>query len=309
MNYYRIFALSQTQELGLKVAKNLKQDLGNLYTTKFSDGEVFSRFDETIRGKTIFLIAQANMPYEHLFELFITIDAARRASAKEIVCILPYLPHSRQERRDDKRGPISARLIADFIERSGADRLITIDLHSTAIEGFFKIPVDHIETNALFMQHITTNYKNETYCICSPDFGGLKRIKKYKQELNCDMAVIHKERLAANQVSHMEIIGDVKDKHVIIVDDIVDTAGTLCKAADVLMENGALSVVAYATHGILSGNALQNINASLLKKLYITDTVKSNLVSDKIEVLSCSKLISRSIEILVQNRSFTDLNK
>lgn len=303
---YKIFSTSNAQELGSAIARDLGQELGKLHSETFSDGEKFVSYDETIRGQLIFLVAQINMPYENVFELFLAIDAARRASADQVICILPYLPHSRQERKGNVRTAIASRLQADLLQQSGADRLITIDLHSGSIEGFYKIPVDHLFMSKIYVPHIQ-DMQLENLCLCSPDFGGLKRIKLYKDQLNCDMAVIHKERLKPNQVSHMEIIGDVAGKNVIIIDDMIDTANTLCKAADLLMAQGASSVRAYCTHAILSKGAVENIEASSLQRVYVADTISSFPRSGKIEVVSCAKLLAAAIQHLLSNQSFSNI--
>ncbi|NMM49266.1 ribose-phosphate diphosphokinase [Marinigracilibium pacificum] len=302
---YKLFYTSNTETLGKQVASILDVPIGKYQAQKFSDGEVFVRFDESVRGQTIFIIAQANMPYENLFELFLAADAARRASVNEIICVIPYLPHSRQERKDKDRTSIASRVVADFLQDVGINRLITIDLHTNSIEGFYKIHVDHLDTSKLFIPHIRENFKSNL-CLCSPDFGGLKRIKKYKNELNCDMAVIHKERLRPNQVSNMEILGDVSDKNVVIIDDMVDTAGTLCKAADLIMQSGAISVSAYCTHALLSGNAHERIQNSALSKLYVTDTLPNIKLTDKIEIVSVAPLLATAINHINENRSIKD---
>lgn len=308
-NNYKIFATSNAKELGKDIANKLGVSLGDLHSQSFSDGEVFVRFDESIRGRTVFIVAQVNMPYRNLFELFMTVDAARRASAKEIICVAPYLPHSRQERKDAERTSISSRVVAEFLQLSGADRLMTIDLHTSSIEGFFNIPVDHLDTSLLFSKHIKDS-KLENLCLCSPDFGGLKRIKKYKKLLDCEMAVIHKERLIPNQVSSMEIIGNVSGKDVVIIDDMIDTAGTLCKAAELIMEKGAKSVRAYCTHGLLSGAAVERIDNSALTCVYIADTINKDLpASEKIKSIECSKIIAKAIDNLLHNKSIKDLNE
>ena len=305
---YKLFATSSARKLGQAVAIELGRDLGSLHAETFSDGEKFVSFEETIRGHLVFLVAQINMPYENLFELFLAIDAARRASAEQVVCILPYLPHSRQERKGSTRTAIASRLIADLLQQSGADRVITIDLHSGSIEGFFKVPVDHLYMSPIYVQHIKA-LGLENLCLCSPDFGGLKRIKVYKDKLNCDMAVIHKERLKPNQVSHMEIIGDVKGKNVIIIDDMIDTAGTLCKAAELLMEQGAISVRAYCTHAILSNDAIAKIEASALEKVYVSDSLSNVPSKGKIAVISCAKLLAAAIQNLLSNTSFSKIDE
>lgn len=308
MNEYKIFATSNSRLLGQEITEELKLELGELHSQKFSDGEVFVRYEESIRGRSIFIIAQVNMPYENLFELFMAIDAARRASAKEIIVVTPYLPHSRQERKDSERTSISSRVVADFLQQSGADRVMTIDLHTSSIEGFFKIPVDHLDTSNIFTKHIK-NLNLENLCLCSPDFGGLKRIKKYKKQLDCDMAVIHKERLIPNQVSSMEIIGEVKGKNVVIIDDMIDTAGTLCKAAELLIEKGALSVRAYCTHGLLSGQAVERIQESVMERVYIANTISYTGNSDKIESISCARIIAKAIDNLIHNKSIKEMNE
>jgi ribose-phosphate pyrophosphokinase len=305
-NAIKIYATSTAVTLGTKIAKYLQLPLHSVHTEKFSDGELFVRFNESVRGQTVFLISKVNMPYENFFEMLMTVDAARRSSAKEVVLVIPYLPHSRQERRDGQRTSISSRMVADIIQLMGADRIITLDLHTNAIEGFYKVPLDPMSSLRLFVDHIR-DCKREHLCLCSPDFGGIKRIKQYKKHLDCEMVVINKERLKANQVAHMEIIGDVKGRNVIIIDDLVDTAGTLCKAADLLMEHGAESVCAYCTHGILSGSALTNLEQSKIDKLYISDTVVEELSHPKIEIVSCAELLGKAMENLINNKSLSQI--
>lgn len=305
-NAIRLYATSTAMELGTKIARSLGVTLNPVHTEKFSDGELFVRFNESVRGQTVFLVAKVNMPYENFFEMLMTVDAARRSSAREVVLVIPYLPHSRQERRDGQRTSISSRMVADIIQLMGADRIITLDLHTNAIEGFYKVPLDPLSSLRLFVDHIR-DCSLDNLCLCSPDFGGIKRIKQYKKHLEAEMVVINKERLKPNQVAHMEIIGDVQGRNVIIIDDLVDTAGTLCKAADLLMEHGAKSVCAYCTHGILSGAALQNLEGSKIDKLYISDTVVEAVNHPKVEVVSCSELLARAIENLVNNRSLSQI--
>jgi len=302
---YRIFSLSGSTDLAKRVADHLATDLGALHNTVFSDGEVHCRFGEPLRGRRVVVLGQVNAPYEKLFELLVTLDAARRAAAQEIVCVAPYLPHSRQERRDKEGTSVTARLLADFLQLAGAHRLITIDLHSPAIEGFYTIPVDHLDMSQEFCRHIHARYGTQDLCICSPDLGGVKRARKMKNLLNANMAVIEKERLRPNQVASMEIVGDVKAMHVIIVDDIVDTAGTLCKAADMVMQAGALSVAACCTHGVLSGAAVRNIGDSRLEQVVVTDTIKLRESHPKIHTVSCSGLLARAIERLGDNECTT----
>ncbi len=302
----KLYATSSGKKLGQAIGNLLKMPLHCTHTEKFSDGELFVRFDESVRGQTLFLVAKIHTPYENFFELLMTIDAARRSSAKEVILVIPYLAHSRQERRDGQRTSISSRMIADMIQMMGADRLITLDLHTNAIEGFYKIPVDPLSSLRLFIQHIQQS-NIEPLCLCSPDFGGLKRVKRFKKELTASMVVMNKERLQPNSVSSMEIIGDVTGKNVVIIDDLVDTAGTLCKAADLLVEQGALSVRAYCTHGILSGKALETLIQSRIEKLIIADTVVEEIHHPKIEVVSCAPVLAAAIENIIANRSLSQL--
>jgi ribose-phosphate pyrophosphokinase len=305
-NNIKLYATSTGVNLGEQIAGHLGLPLHKLHAETFSDGELFVRFNESVRGQILFVIAKIHMPYEHLFELMLAVDAARRSSAREVVLVIPYLPHSRQERRDGQRTSIASRIIADMIQLMGADRIITLDLHTNAIEGFYKIPLDPLSSHRLFVESIKAA-KLENLCLCSPDFGGIKRLKVYKQFMDADIAVINKERLKPNQVAHMEIIGDVKGKNVVIIDDLVDTAGTLCKAADLLVEEGASSVRAYCTHGVLSGNALDNIHKSKLEHICISDTVRDEITDSKVKMTSCAPLLAKAIENLMNNRSLSQL--
>jgi len=306
MENVKLYATRAAQNLGEAIAKKLQLPLNLTQAEKFSDGELFVKFNESVRGQIVLLIGKIHTPYENFFELLMTIDAARRSSAKEVILVIPYLPHSRQERRDGQRTAISSRMVADMIQLMGADRLITLDLHTNAIEGFYKIPVDPLSSLKLFINHIQ-QFNIDHLCLCSPDFGGIKRIKQYKKNLTADMVVINKERLKPNAVAAMEIIGDATGKNVIIVDDLVDTAGTLCKAADLLIEHGAKSVRAYCTHGVLSGGALENLTQSKIEKLLIADTVQEIVSHPKIEVVSCAGVLATAIENIVTNKSLSNL--
>lgn len=302
----KLFATSTATVIGERISQHLGVKLCNTVVERFSDGELFVKFDESVRGQVIFLVAKVHMPYENFFELLMTVDAARRSSAKEVILVIPYLPHSRQERREGVRTAISARMVADMIQLVGADRLVTLDLHTNAIEGFYKIPLDPLSSLKLFLEHIRKqNLPN--LCLCSPDFGGIKRIKQYRKSLNSEMVVINKERLKANAVNSMEIIGDVKGKNIIIIDDLVDTAGTLCAAADLLVARGAKSVRAYCTHGVLSGNALQNLEKSRIEKLFISDTVIETVEHPKVEIVSCAPVLANAIENVMLNKSLSQL--
>lgn len=305
-NPIRLYATSTARLLGEEIARQLGYPLHQTHVEKFSDDELFVRFNESVRGQVVILIGKIHMPYENFFELLMTVDAARRSSAKEVILVIPYLPHSRQERRDGQRTAISSRMVADMIQFMGADRIVTLDLHTNAIEGFYKIPVDSLSSLRLFLDHIKQS-NSDNLCLCSPDFGGIKRVKQYKKKLDADLVVMNKERLKANAVSSMEIIGEVSNKNVIIIDDLVDTAGTLCKAADVLMEHGARSVKAYCTHGILSGRALENLNQSKMEKLFISNSVIEHISHHKIEVLSCAGILATALLNVISNKSLSEI--
>lgn len=298
--FIKIYTTSTAISLSKKIARILDLPLRYIRTEKFSDGELSVRFDESVRGQTVFLISKIEMPYEHFFEMLMAVDAARRSSAKEVILVIPYLPHSRQERRDGERTSISSRMVADIIQLMGADHIITLDLHTNAIEGFYKIPLDPLSSISLFVDHIK-NLGLSDLCLCSPDFGGIKRIRQYKKQLDAEMVVIHKERIKPNQITHMEIIGEVKNKNIIIIDDLVDTAGTLCNAAELLLERGAKSVRAYCTHGILSGNALETIQNGKLEKLFIADTVVEILDHPKIEIVTCASVLANAMQHFINN--------
>ncbi|HMJ69220.1 MAG TPA: ribose-phosphate diphosphokinase [Cyclobacteriaceae bacterium] len=302
----KLFATSTATVIGERISQHLNLKLCRTVVEKFSDGELFVKFDESVRGNVIFLVAKVHMPYENFFELLLTIDAARRSSAKEVILVIPYLPHSRQERREGVRTAISSRMVADMIQLMGADRLITLDLHTNAIEGFYKIPVDPLSSLKLFLEHIRKQALPDL-CLCSPDFGGIKRIKQYRKNLDSEVVVINKERLKANAVESMEIIGDVNGRNVIIIDDLVDTAGTLCAAADLLVARGAKSVRAYCTHGVLSGRALENLEKSRIEKLFISDTVIETVDHPKVGIVSCAPVLAGAIENVMSNKSLSQL--
>jgi len=299
---YKLFHTSQSKTLGQSIAKLLGIECGKLYQEQFQDGEVYVRFDESVRGNTVFILGQVNMPYANLFELYLAVDAARRASAKEVICVVPYLPHSRQERREKDRSSIAIRVIADFFQNVGADRVITVDLHTSSIEGLFKIPIDHLDASEIFLEHLS--HENiPDLLICSPDFGGVKRVKNYQSKFDSDVAIINKERLKANEIAKMEIIGNMEGKNVLIIDDIIDTAGTLCKASDLLIEKGAKSVSAYCTHGLFSGKAFERIESSVLKSVYVTDSIGVKNSIGKVKILSIDELIAKSIDTLINSKN------
>lgn len=273
----KIFAQSNSIDFAKAVIKcSTRYGLGRSHRTTFANGELTVVLEESVRNETIIIVAQPT-DYAQMFELLATIDAAKRSSAKEIIALVPYLPHSRQERRDSgERTAISARLFADMLQVAGLDRLVTMDIHTTAIEGFYKIPFDNIEAFPVILNKIKSlNLENPT--IVSPDFGGMKRVKKYNKVLNYNLAFLSKERLKANEVSEMTLLGSVKDSDVIIIDDMIDTGGTILSALDILKENGARNIHVFTTHGIFSKGAVEKFATNQhIPYLYSTNTLPQN---------------------------------
>ncbi len=298
----KIFACSQSRELGEKIAASYGMKLGNVHFSRFSDGEYQPSFEESIRGTRIFIIGSTNPSSENLMELLLMLDAAKRASARHITAVIPYYGWARQDRKDKPRVPIAAKLIAKMLEAAGATRIITMDLHADQIQGFFERPVDHLYASTLFLPYLKSlNLDNLT--IASPDMGGSKRAYAYSKALESDVVICYKQRAKANVISHMELIGDVTGKNVVLVDDLVDTAGTLTRAADLMMERGAISVRAITTHGLLSGSAYERIENSKLLELIVTDSIPIKSKSDKIKVLSCADLFADVMQRVHNNTS------
>jgi len=262
--------------------------------------------NESVRGAHVFFIQSTFSPADNLLELLLCIDTAKRASAGYITAVIPYFGYARQDRKDKPRVPISARMIAGLLESAGADRVMVMDFHADQIQGFFNIPVDHLKSEAIYVKHLqSTNLDNTIFA--SPDVGGVKRARSYAKYFEKDLVICDKERRRANEVKKITVIGEVKGSDVILIDDIVDTAGTLCAAADALIEKGAKSVRALCTHAVLSGNAYDNINASQLDELVVTDTIPLRGKSDKITVLSCDKLFARAIRNTHEYKSIAAL--
>src|SRR5690606_2025844 len=284
----KIFACKQSEALAKDIAQAFGISLGNVNTAHYSDGEFQPSFEESVRGSRVFLIASTFPNSDHLMELLLMIDAAKRASARHITAVLPYFGWARQDRKDKPRVPIAAKLVAKMLETAGATRIITMDLHADQIQGFFEKPVDHLFASTIFLPYLRSlNLENLT--IASPDMGGSKRAYAYSKFLESDVVICYKQREKANVISYMELIGDVKGKNVVLVDDMVDTAGTLTTAADLMMERGALSVRAVCTHPLLSGNAYERIEKSQLLELIVSDSIPTK-PSSKIRVISCAKL-------------------
>ena len=300
----KIFACTQSKALGEKIAKAYGMELGKVSFSRYSDGEFQPSFEESIRGTRIFIIGSTHPGPENLMEMLLMLDAAKRASARHITAVMPYFGWARQDRKDKPRVPIAAKLVAKMLETAGATRIITMDLHADQIQGFFEKPVDHLFASTLFLPYLRNlNLNNLT--IASPDMGGSKRAYAYSKALDSDVVVCYKQRAKANIISHMELIGDVQGKNVVLVDDMVDTAGTLTKAADLMMERGAESVRAITTHGLLSGNAYEKIENSKLTELIITDSIPIEIKSDKVRVLSCANLFADVMDKVHNNNSIS----
>ncbi|MGV4461431.1 ribose-phosphate pyrophosphokinase [Ornithobacterium rhinotracheale] len=296
-----LFSTRQSRVLAEKIAQHYGQELGNVKFLEFSDGEYQPCFEQSIRGARVFIIGSTFMPDSNLMEILLMCDAAKRASAKSITVVIPYFGYARQDRKDKPRVPIGAKLVANLLSAAGATRVMTMDLHADQIQGFFEIPVDHIYASTILVDYVR-NLNLENLTIASPDMGGAKRANAYASYLKSDIVICYKERKKANVVENMMLIGDVKDKDVIIVDDMIDTAGTITKAAALMIEKGARSVHAMATHAVLSGKAYERIQDSVLEEVVVTDTIplKRHDVS-KIKVVSCASLFA-DVMHLVHNR-------
>ena len=309
-NNIRLFSLNSNKELAKKVSEKMNVPLSSCAVTRFADGEVQIDIEDSIRNDIVFVIQSTSAPVnENLMELLIFVDALHRASAKEINVVIPYYGYSRQDRKAKSRQPISAKLVANMIEKAGANRVVTIDLHAAQIQGFFDIPTDHLTAIMPLKQYIIDNIPLENACVVSPDHGGVKRARSIANELNIPFAIIDKRRPRPNEVEISNIIGDVSGKVCIMVDDMVDTAGTLCAGAQAIVDNGATDVYAMCVHGILSGPAMERIEESVLTKLIITDSIQQNeeLLSSKIDVVSIDDLLAMAIENVYNGRSITHI--
>ena len=300
----KIFACKQSETLAKDIANAYGISLGNVITSTYSDGEFQPSFEESVRGSRVFIIGSTFPSSDHLMEMLLMLDAAKRASARHITAVLPYFGWARQDRKDKPRVPIAAKLVAKMLETAGATRIITMDLHADQIQGFFEKPVDHLFASTIFLPYLRQlNLDNLT--IASPDMGGSKRAYAYSKFLESDVVICYKQRAKANVISHMELIGDVEGKNVVLVDDMVDTAGTLTKAADLMMERGALSVRAICTHALLSGNAYERLEGSHLEELIVTDSIPLRKESPKIRVLTCAKLFADVMLSVNANKSIS----
>jgi len=303
----KIFSGTSNSELSKRIIEYNSESpsYNQVDIKKFTDGEILVHYTESIRDDNVFIIQSTNSN-ESLIELFLMLDAAKRASAKQITAVIPYFGYARQDKKDQPRVPISAKLMADLLTTSGANRVITIDLHSSQQQGFFNIPVDHLSSSYVFIPYIKENFNTENMVIATPDVGGTKRASRYSNVLQTDLVVIHKERSKPGVISTMKLIGDVQDKDVFLIDDIIDSGGSISRAADLLMESGAKSVRALICHPILSGNAYNNINNSKLTELIVTDSIPIKLgLSNKIKVLSIDEMLSKSIKRVSNGKSIS----
>jgi ribose-phosphate pyrophosphokinase len=305
-SFFKIFSGTNSRYVAEKISKSLGCELGKMRIEHFSDGEFSVSFEESIRGQYIYLVQSTFPNSDNLMELLLMIDAAKRASAYKIIAVIPYFGWARQDRKDKPRVSIGAKLIADMLSVAGVNRVITMDLHADQIQGFFNIPVDHLYASTIFIPYIRS-LNMENVAIASPDVGGSKRAGSYAKLLDVPMVLGYKTREKANEVSEMKIIGKVKGKNVIIVDDMVDTAGTLCKAANLIMEEGARSVRAIVTHGVMSGKAIENVMSSALEQIVFTDSIPFDCSRcSKVKILTVSNLFAETISRVQTNRSISE---
>lgn len=297
---------SASNYLATEIAKAYGTELGAVTTHRFSDGEIQTSIEETVRGKDVVVVQSTFPPADNLMELLLLIDAAKRASAKRIVAVIPYFGYARQDRKDKPRVAIGAKLVANLLTAAGVDRVITMDLHADQIQGFFEVPVDHLFASTIFIPYLES-IRTDDLVIATPDTGGTKRANAYAKHLKCDLAICYKQRKVANHVESMTVIGDVKGKDVVLIDDMCDTAGTLTKAAEMMMEEGAKSVRAVCTHPVLSGPAYERIQESVLTEVIVTNSIplRADKPTGKIKVLDVSPLFAKVITCLSRNQSIS----
>jgi ribose-phosphate pyrophosphokinase len=303
-----IFSGRESRYLATKIAESYGKKLGEIIVTDFADGEFQCSYEDNIRGNDVFVIQSTFAPADNLFELLLLIDAARRASARKIIAVIPYFGYARQDRKDKPRVPIASKLVANLLTAAGVDRVITIDLHADQIQGFFDIPVDHLFASSIFIPYIK-KMKLPNLIFASPDTGGTRRAAAYSKILNTTFIICYKQRTTHNKVDQMYIIGDVKGKDVVLLDDIIDTGNTITKAADLIMENGANSVRAFCTHPILSNDAIEKIERSSFTEVIVTDTIPLKRKSRKITVLTTAELLADVITRVHNYESISSLFK
>ena len=312
MKNIKVFSGTASKQLSKAICKNLHINLGNLEIRRFSDGEIFVEIDESVRGSNVYVIQSTSEPVnENLMELFIIIDALKRAAANEITAVIPYFGYSRQDRKVSDRSPITARLISDLLITAGIKKVITMDLHAGQIQGFFDIPVDHLYARPIAIKYIKKKFKKENFTIGSPDAGGMERARVFAKQLkDSSLIMTDKRRPAPNMAQITKVIGEVQGRNVILIDDMIDTGGTAVKAAEAIIKSGAKSVSMFCTHGVLSGDAVKNIENSHIDELIITDTINNQEKlkgSKKIKVLTVSDLIAEAIKRIVSNKSISQL--
>lgn len=303
-NSFLVFSGTNSRYLAEKICASLGCQLGNLVVTRFSDGEFAVSYEESIRGRDVFLVQSTFPNSDNLMELLLMIDAAKRASARNIIAVIPYFGWARQDRKDKPRVSIGAKLVADLLSCAGINRLITMDLHADQIQGFFDVPVDHLYGSGVLLPYVQS-LKLKNLVIASPDVGGSKRANTYAKYLGCPLVLCNKTRARANEVASMQIIGDVKDKNVILIDDMVDTAGTITKAANIMMDAGALSVRALASHCVMSGPASERVQESCLEEIVFTDSIPYTKRCDKVKQLSVADMFAETIRRVVNNQSIS----
>ena len=308
INTVKLFSGSSTKALSAKIAQSYGKELGDMALSSFSDGEIQPYFNESIRGCDVFLIQSTCQPNDNIFELLMMIDAAKRASAHNINVVIPYFGYARQDRKDKPRVAIGSKLVANLLTAAGAHRVMTMDLHAAQIQGFFDIPVDHLDAAVIFVPYIKS-LGLENLTIASPDMGGSYRARLFAKFFNAEVVICDKRRKRANEIESMSIIGDVTGQDIVLIDDICDTAGTLSKAAALIMEKGANSVRAVCTHAVLSGKAYETIENSALTELIVTDTIPSKRQSDKIRILSTADLFAKAISSVNEHASISELFK
>lgn len=306
MQSAKIFAGTSSGELADSICKKYGARPGKIAIQRFSDGEICPVFLESIRGDFVFLVQSTNSPADNLMELLLMIDAARRASAYKVIAVIPYYGYGRQDRKDKPRVAIGSKLVANMLTAAGADRIITMDLHAPQIQGYFDIPVDHLDSHAVFIPYIE-NLRLENLTFAAPDVGATNRIREIANYFNAEMVICDKHRKRANEIASMVVIGDVTGKDIVIIDDICDTGGTLAKSASLLMEKGARSVRALITHPVLSGKAYENLENSVLDEVVVCDTIPIKPGSNKIKVISVAELFAVAIRNAFENKSITSL--
>lgn len=306
MSSLKLFSGTSSRPLAEKIATSYGLSLGAVTIKRFSDGEISVNFDESIRGRDVYIIQSTIPPADNILEMLLMVDAARRASAACVTIVVPYFGYARQDRKDRPRVPIAAKLVANLFQASGADRLMTCDLHAGQIQGFFDFPVDHLDGAAIFVPYLRAlNLDNLVFA--SPDVGGVARTRSFSQYLQADLVVCDKHRKKANEIASMQLIGEVEGANVVLVDDLIDTGGTITKAAQMIMDKGAKSVRAIATHPVLSGKAYENIENSVLEELVVTDTIPLTNTSSKIKVLTVADLFANTIRNNQANESISSL--